>query len=168
MLVSWTSLMTALKSKLEGLEISAGVPAFESVTPYKEANLIKALQDLRVYRSRVCLIIPAGSDYQSQILGRVMVTQCLRSVILLISDRDFAQPNAAALGDANTRGVLALSEVVIDQLTGNSLGLDGVRIRPIGEDPVVITEKERPQAPGRADWQIELEISAGWIKSAAQ
>jgi hypothetical protein len=161
------AVLDALKLRLSALEIENGVLAFEKVETYPQPRLIQALQELRIFTNRVCLIIPDGDLYQNELRGRNLITRCLRRVILLLADRDFGRRRNASTGDENTFGVLRLGDAAIDSLTGESLDLANVRVRPALSQPLLIAGKDRDESIGREAWMIHLEILAGVVKTTS-
>ena len=155
-------LLSALKIRLAALELSPGVKAFEQVEYYSQPRLIQALQDLRLFKNRVCLIVPDDDVYEHSLEGRVLDTHCLRSVILLFADRDVGRRQDASTGDpSGTPGVIKLNQLVVDDLLGHSLGFDEGRVRPDVGGPILIEGKDREHSTGREAWHLDLTIEAG-------
>lgn len=159
------SILAALKHRMEFLELEDGRRAFEVVAYYSAPDLIRALQELRIHKNRVCLIIPDSDEYENEVSGRVLFTRCFRRVLILLADRDFGRRQDAATGDGTNPGVILLDNLVISDLLGQTLGFDGVRVEPVFAQPVLITGKERDETTGREAWQIELMIEAGVTKT---
>lgn len=164
---STLTILGALKERLAALEASAGQPAFERVEIHGSPLLSRATRELHLFKQRLCLLVPEGDSYRNESAGRVLVTRCTRRVLVVCADRDLASPQAAMTGDADTPGVLRLSELVVAELTGHSLGLPGCRVTPLRGRPLIPSEAERQDAPGREAWLLELAVESGVIKTSA-
>lgn len=164
--IATLSILDALKAHLTALEISAGVAAFQAVEYYSQPRLIQALQDLRVHKNRVCLIVPDDEVFENELSGRILITRRTKQVIILLADRQVGRRQDASTGnDSGTYGVETLGFCAMDELTGLSLGLAGCRIRPTSAGPVTIEGTDREKATGREAWRIELDIEAGIKKT---
>jgi hypothetical protein len=159
--VTANDILGGLKTRLESLTMGTpAVPTFEQVSVYQAAQLVRALQDLRGLRGRVCLIVPDGDAYTHTVLGRVMVSQCTRRVLLLLTDRHIGTLSADQVD------VLEIDQSVIASLTGDDLDLTGVRIEPVSSEPISLTDEERANLPWREGWILTLNIVSGNSKTA--
>lgn len=160
------TILEALKTRLESLESATDVALFEKVRYYHSPDLEGALIDLRLYASRVCLIVPGGDNYRNNQQGRHLQTIITREVRLVIADRDFGNEQHAQTGDANTLGVIAMNEIVVNSIHGDNLELVGTRIKCRDSIPYQFKEVGQENLPGRQVWQLNLDIEAGEDVSA--
>ena len=156
------TILAALQTQISALKLADGTtPAFAKVVYYDKPDLLRALQELRVFDNRLCLIVPDGDRYENTTDGRVINGIVHRSIILLLADRQPAVRQAASTGDAQTPGVIALNEIVVGALYGSDLGLASVRVLPEHATPVQISDANRRDLPGREAWSLDLTVTAG-------
>ncbi len=168
-MTSTLDILNALKTKLTALQITSGVAAFDRVEFFSQPNLIVALQELRIFKKRVCLIVPDGDQYEHEHAGRVLVSKTVKRVILLLADQGYGKRQSAETGDSDTYGVIALDKAVIDLLIGQNLGFGpSVLVRPTFSQPVLIEGETRDQLSGREAWHIDLDIDCGPRKTTNQ
>ncbi|MHB8520725.1 MAG: hypothetical protein ACYDH9_08195 [Limisphaerales bacterium] len=160
------NILSALNTAIAALKLADGTTAaFDKVAYYDKPDLTRALAELRIFANRICLIVPDGDRYESQVDGRFAIVQAHRTVILLLADRQPAVRQAASTGDTNTPGVVKLNQIVVDALCGVDLGIGAVRVLPQHGEPVMISDAARKDLPGREAWTIELSIAAGRAKT---
>jgi hypothetical protein len=51
------------------MELTPGVLLFERVEIYENADLVKAIGDLKISRDRICVIIPSADEYANELCG---------------------------------------------------------------------------------------------------
>ena len=82
-----------------------------------------------------------------------------------MTDRIFGGQNLPLVGDTVTGpGVIALKDLLIKTLTGNTLGLKGVALVPTSSDPMRLTDKERENHPGVDCWAVTFKTTAGVMR----
>lgn len=172
-LVPTLDVLGALQSVLEGLELPApfaGQKAFATVHAYAHENLKAALDDLLIFDDRACLIVPTGTKHTNERDGRVLTSRQETEFVLLITDRVYGgQFEAeAALGNSETPGMIALADLVVAKLAGQSLGLPLVCLQPIGGQPLRYSNKERSEMEGRECWAQEFSTPAGELRVTRQ
>ncbi|MCD6050545.1 MAG: hypothetical protein K0Q55_1948 [Verrucomicrobia bacterium] len=155
------TVLAKLKTRLVALEIEPGTPLFDKVEYYSSTDLLKALQELRVFKNRVCLIVPGDDDFFNEVSGRSLTTVVERHVFLLLADRDYGRRQAAATGDENTPGVIAMKDHVVADLTGKNLDSRMVLVKPVNGTPLLIQGPKREEAAGREAWNLELAVECG-------
>ncbi len=154
-------LLNAIQTAIAALESSPGVAVFEKVAFYSEPDLVKAIEELRLVKSSLCLIVPDADRYEMTKAGREMRTEVLREVVVLMADRHFGNPQAGATGDATHLGVVAKKDILEDKLTGLNLGFQPrlIRLHPVsGQSFQIALDK----GGGRKAWQMTFEVSGGW------
>ncbi len=157
------TVLAKLKTRLAALELTAGTPLFDKVEYYSSTDLLKALQELRVFKNRVCLIVPGDDDFMNEVSGRTLNTVVERHVFLLLADRDYGRRQAAATGDENTQGVIAMKDKVVSDLTGKNLDSRQVLVKPVNGTPLLIQGPKREEAAGREAWNLELVVECGQV-----
>ncbi|HEY1170234.1 MAG TPA: hypothetical protein VGH19_02585 [Verrucomicrobiae bacterium] len=155
------AVLAKLKTRLAALELEAGTPLFDKVEYYSSTDLLKALQELRLFKNRVCLIVPGDDDFVNDVSGRSLNTVLERHVFLLLADRDYGRRQSAATGDENTPGVIAMKDRVVSELTGKNLDSRQVLVKPVNGTPLLIQGPKREEAAGREAWNIELVVECG-------
>lgn len=155
------TILAKLKTRLAALELEAGTPLFDKVEYYSSTDLLKALQELRVFKNRVCFIVPGDDDFVNEVSGRSLNTVVERHVFLLLADRDYGRRQAAATGDENTPGVVAMKDRVVSELTGRNLDSRHVLVKPVNGTPLLIQGPKREEATGREAWNLELVVECG-------
>lgn len=165
--------LNGVKAAIVALELAAAYSAvadypkaFTEVQIYRNADLLKALEDMRVYDDRACFIVPGGDDFDNAIDGRVLTAKRSSDVILLIADRNYGRENLALVGDESAPGVIVLTDLVLEKLTGATLGLSGVCLTPMSGEPLHITKKEQEDALGRDGWALTFNTTAGAMRVA--
>ncbi len=157
------TILAKLKTRLAALELTAGTPLFDKVEYYSSTDLLRALAELRVFKNRVCFIVPGDDDFLNEVSGRSMSTVVERHVFLLLADRDYGRRQSAATGDDNTTGVVAMKDRVANELTGKNLDSRQVLVRPVNGTPLLIQGPKREEAAGREAWNLELVVECGQL-----
>ena len=162
-------IMAALKTFLAAIVLTPAegetpeVKLFDKVEFYTMPNLVKALEDLRIFKQRVCLIVPSGDEFDNEVEGRQLTSDADYEFVLLMADRDYGRRQDASTGDDKRPGVIRIKDIVIKELLGENLGFAPRRLnfRPIDGGPVLLSEKQREEASGREAWQITWQCDAG-------
>lgn len=173
--VSTLEILNALKTAITALQLPAtyaGAPgypaAFQKVEIYREVNPVQALEDMRVYSDRACFIIPGGDAHENVRDGRVIQSHRDTQVEFLIADRNYGRKNKALVGDEVRPGLIVLKDLLIEKLTGQSLGLRGIFLTPESNDPFHYrsAQKGQEEMPGRDCWILTFTTTAGSMKAA--
>ena len=171
--VKTLDVLNGVKAAIAALQLAAAYSsvadypkAFTEVQIYRNADLLKALEDMRVYDDRACFIVPGGDDFDNAMDGRVLSAKRSSDVILLIADRNYARENLALIGDETGPGVIVLTDLVLEMLTGITLGLPGVCLTPMSGEPLHLTSKQQEDAPGRDCWALTFNTTAGAVRVA--
>ncbi|HVY69676.1 MAG TPA: hypothetical protein VHH73_07080 [Verrucomicrobiae bacterium] len=162
-----SDLLAALKPRLAELTLPApfvSAPAFDKVEIFREADVPKAMQELRLFASRLCLLVPDGNEYEPGVEGRVLLTRCHRKLVILLADKQPARPQEASTGSATTPGALLLAELVEDTLTARPVIAEPAYCEILSAEPATITDEN--SQPGRVAWIIEARIFAGVTKAS--
>src|SRR5207302_6391328 len=117
--------------------------------------------ELLVHDDRVCLIIPGGDVHDSHIEGTNLIAKRQTEFHLLIADRAFGRANVPLVGDDKSPGVIALKDVVLDAMAGNTLGFKFLALAPTSGEPFHLTDRERQNDPGRDCWAQTFTTYAG-------
>jgi hypothetical protein len=157
------TILEKLKTRLAALELEPGTPLFDKVEYYSSTDLLRALAELRVFKNRVCFIVPGDDDFFNEVSGRSLNTVVERHVFLLLADRDYGRRQSAATGDENTPGVVAMKDRVVSELTGRNLDLRQVLVKPVNGTPLLIQGPKREEAAGREAWNLELVVECGQV-----
>ncbi len=160
-------LMAALKAALEAIELAPGVKLFDRVDYFSSPNLLNAFDELRIFKRRVCLIVPSADDYTNRVEGASLTTNTTREFILLLADRDYGVRQRAQIGDSDDPiekpGVLRMKDKLEAELLGSDLGNSPrlVALRPTEGQAFVLQGKDRDEAAGREGWQMTWIADAG-------
>lgn len=157
------TILAKLKTRLVALESEPGTPLFDKVEYYSSTDLLRALAELRVFKNRVCFIVPGDDDFLNEVSGRSLNTVVERHVFLLLADRDYGRRQSAATGDDSTTGVVAMKDRVANELTGKNLDTRQVLVRPVNGTPLLIQGPKREEAAGREAWNLELVVECGQL-----
>lgn len=164
-LVPASILLAALKEKLGAIKIDDtpgnDEPLFDTVAVYANKKLGAALNDLFIFKQRVCLVVPTGVRHVHTLDGIYVTSLRWLEVALLISDRAYFQAAQSAVEGADKNiGTLAMGERVEAALAGVDLTTWGPAVFDDGA-PQEITRDEAKSAPGRECWIQSLLIPAG-------
>ena len=164
------TLLQKVQAALEGLQLGAPFtpgPAFAKVHAYAHENLAQAMQDLLIFDDRACLIVPTGTSHTNQREGRVFTARQETEFVLLICDRVYGgQFEAEALlGNADTPGMVALADLVVAALSGQSFDLAPVCLQPTGGQPIPLSPTQRAALrEGRECWAQTFTTPTGEIR----
>jgi hypothetical protein len=161
--IGTVTLMAALKTLIAALESAPGVKMFERVDYFATPNLVEALQQLKIAKSRICLIVPSANNYDTKIAGREVQTETIREFILLLADRDFGKRQNALTGGTNSPGVVAMNDLLEDRLLGQNLNQAPIpiKLRPSTSEVFQLLGNDEDQTTGRIAWQMTWQCSAG-------
>lgn len=173
-LLSTLDLMARLKTVLSAIDHPTinGQKLFEVVEYSEDKNLAEALQDLIILKQRVCLIVPAGDDWQRRKEGRTMHADRTTSLDLLFADRAYTKGGQdAAFGGANNVGVVKMHELVLATLAENpqleagnpAYPLRWCALVPVSGAFLSIAADEAKALPGRQAYAVNYETPSGEI-----
>jgi hypothetical protein len=144
-------------------EGSAAVPAFGTVGIFDVVDLEEALRAFIAAKDRVAVIVFDGANFDNDINGTDAISLQTRSVRILVSDRVMGADRRKALfGDADHPGAMALADLVVEQLSGVLIANpQGVYLRPVGVESLVVSDKQASQNPGRRGYVVHFEARGG-------
>src|ERR1051326_8111837 len=148
----------------------ADAKLFDRVAFYSNRNLARALEDLRITQSRVCLIVPIGDHYAGGKSGDIGQSERFTEFMLVMSERDFSIN--AGLGVTNqSPGILNIKDLAVNLLTRKSFSVEGLIVR-VSPDAGAIVQMEwkedrQPAADtsGRECWNQIFRANAGIIRT---
>lgn len=160
-MISTLDLLAALKARLSALTLESGDRLFERVEFFAEADLLGALQELRLFKKRICLVVPAGDAFQTEPTSTHLQVGIVREVVVLLGDRDVARPQEASTGGPGNPGVVAMKDQVFEALINHRLGFERrfLRLSCTESQPLTITDAT--DQPGRRAWQMTWTAHAG-------
>lgn len=175
------TVLNVLKARLEALqwtppgEGAEPEPAFERVELFDMSDLEAALRELLVFKGRCCFIILDSERFDNSTEGQKLLSRQVRTVVLMIADRNYAKRQKAMVGDSSTPGVLVLKDLVLNGEANapekSVLGLMksgaenlGVVAVPVSGSFVGLRDEGRDNLPGRLAWSIDLELRGGWFE----
>lgn len=169
-MITTRAILDALKTRLAGLLLDGGPDKlFEHVEFYDTTDLGNAYRDLaKLHKSRVCLIVPFGDMFSNRQKGMRLTTIPTRRFALLIGDKDARTGQTAAFGDGTDTGpgTIGMKDLVVEDLTGQTLDLNGVLLQPSDGDVVDIEVQEQGEVPrNRKAWIQFFNTPAGHIKT---
>src|SRR5688572_21331605 len=103
-------LLDKVKTLLAALETAPGVKLFDKVEFFAHADIVAALEDLRIFKQKVCLIVPSGDSYENAEAGTDLRSEVQREFVLLFADRDYGKRQDASTGDATRKGVIYMKD----------------------------------------------------------
>jgi hypothetical protein len=161
--ISTLELLGRVKARLVAMEASAGVPLFDKVEFYAQPNIVKALEELRLFKQKICLIVPSGDDYESEFAGVDVRSEVTREFVLLFSDRDYGKRQDASTGDEKRVGVIAMKDAIEENLLGQNLDYNPrmIRLRPMTGEAVLLSDKDKDRLTGREAWSMTWQASGG-------
>lgn len=165
---STSSIIVALKSRLEALPLDPQAPSgeklFQLVAYYKASDMARAFADLYIAKDRVCLIVPVGFRHSND-RDRLMLKSVRElTVDLLIGDRAFDKGAMGAF--TGTAGVLEMAERIIDDFFATPLALVDCQPEPEEGAPLLLSSDDKPNDPGRVCWIQTLRLRAGLSRAA--
>jgi hypothetical protein len=144
--------------KLPG-EFGENVSAFQAVRQYDlQGELVKALEELLVFKDRVAFILLDSVGYENELEGGILLSHRQLSLTVLCADRNWGSRQKALKGDATTPGVQLLQELIIEELCGEIS--EGAVIEPGQGQLFSLSGKDRDNAAGRLAWSQEFNIHA--------
>ena len=166
------SILTALRTAILALQLPssfADVPdypkAFTTVEIWGVVDLVRAIEDMKIFDDRFCLIIASNENYDDETKGRVVTTQRDIEVELLFADRNYGSENLALVGEAGVSpGVLVLKDLLVEKLTGANLGLPNVALIPASGGPFTLSGKVQDALAFRETWNQTFKTSAGLVR----
>lgn len=163
-------IFTAVKDAIAAIPLDAeGDPAgeslFEAVELYPNRDLGRALQQLLVTKKRACLVVPTAirrlvADRSG---GLSVLGSKYAEVAILYSDQAyFKYSQVVAFGGDKNLGLFAFDEKIEAALTGLELSPFGGIV--LGDsDPLILSDAQQKEAPGREAWLIEAFVPIGLI-----
>lgn len=163
---SANTLMDALKARLESLPLDVNTPAGEKLLQRVEyfgtSDIQRAFEQLYFTQQRLALIVPVRIGHTNDRDRLRLVSVRSLTVDVLFGDRSFDKGSTAALvGGAKNVGVIEMNERTIDSLFETPLALDDVICEPGEGAPLLITNEQKPNDPGRVCWVQTLTLRAG-------
>ena len=164
------TVLSALKTRLASLPLDPlhpeGDKLFENVAYYGANDLPQALTDLLVIQQRVCVIVPSRWMHKNERDRLLMISTRTIEADLFIADRAMTVRDQAALvGGAQNLGILAMADRVVVSLTGTPFTTPDFVVEPQDGSPVVITQADKKNLPGREAWVQAVSILAGRVRS---
>jgi hypothetical protein len=146
--------------------------AFDRAEVFDSEQMVEAFRYLLVTEQKVIVLVPMDERFETVIQQRkLMVTREL-PVMALISDRVLGNRKDALLGNAETPGALALTELVLPAVTGLLLPnqaapvpLGGVLVEPNSSSVISVKDTES-EAPGRVCVGLLLHCRGGYLEAA--
>jgi hypothetical protein len=138
--------------------------AFERVEAYVSTQLEEALRDLIVSESRIAIVVPSGSRWETMQRNDLLRPVCRRttSVVVLVSDRIIGDEEAAYTGSDDNPGCADLAELAIEAVSGQLMGSSpAVYAVPVSDELLKATTDEETQ-PGRLCVSIEFDCFTDW------
>ncbi len=182
MFLSTLALLTPIKDALAAARYSQAAPTaeallsskpadpklFEQVQFHANKNFAQALQDMRVIRDRLALIVPLGDDYDTSFPGSVMKSARTTEFMIMIADKDMSDSGQLS-PSRNTPGILAMKDLTVHLLTKDpfAIGPRAVVIEPVAGAIVALEWKDEKNAPtvGRECWNQGFRAQAGFINT---
>ena len=156
------TILEALKTTLAALKDAEENTVFEYVAIYDAPDIEEALRDLsRQYEKRVCLILPGQESYQEE----STLSRRIATFTLIMGDRDRKPGPVALVGDlsAGQQGIIRMKDTVVTALTGHTLALAGLQLRPGTGGPHLQYDGDQDDRPRRG-WIQRFETPAGSIR----
>lgn len=138
--------------------------AFQDVRIYAHKNLGQALSDLLVVHDRVALIIPVEFVHNNKVEGRNLTSRRSLEIVVLVADRVIGgTANEAAVGGQDNPGMILLTELLINALSGQDLGLPAAVVEPGRGQPMMIGDP-KDETFAREAWAQTFTIPAGEMR----
>ncbi len=173
--MSTLEIFSALKDALAAIPLDAegdpqGERLFEAVELYPNKQLGRALQSLLVTKKRVCLVVPMAVRRVVRDQGGALSVTGRRyaELALLYSDQAyFKYEQVVAFGTEKNLGLFAFDEKIEAALTGREISPFGGVV--LGDsDPLLLSDSEQKDAPGRQAWLIQAIVPTGLIAAAVE
>jgi hypothetical protein len=163
--LSHAAIMTAIQTWMKAQVLVPSTPStpavnlFDDVQFYSQPNLLLAMQELKTFKNRICLIVPTFDEYQYQMSGASVEVHVEREFIFLFCDKDVGFRQKASTGDPNDPahpGVLALAEYLENNLICQNFNFLPVllRLRPVNGEAFIMQDKTRADLAGRLGWKM--------------
>ena len=166
-------IFTALRDRLADIPLDAetdpaGEKLFESVQLAANKQLGKQLSELLVLKSRACLVVPmnirrivADQSGSLSVMGRKFA-----EVALIYSDKAyFKATQVVTFGGDKNLGLFGFDEKIEAALTGHEISPFGGVV--LGDsDPLLLSDSEQKDAPGRQAWLVQAIVPIGLIAEA--
>lgn len=153
--------LEALKVRLQALRWKTE-PAFHAVELFDLADLVAALKSLLIAKSRACVIVHDGDDFEHEVKGNDLHVYQTRSVLLLLTDKIIGDRKAAAMGGIQNPGIYTLADLVVPAVTGPLFeNPKGLYMVPLRGDSLEINDKE---VVGRTAYMIPIELHGGELR----
>lgn len=156
--------LDAIVAKVAAL-LWKGEKAFQNVELFDVTDIMLALQTIIAARDRIAVIVFDTADFESQPNGTDLVCKQTRRIDVIVSDRVInADRRKAVFGEGDHPGVLALQDLVIEQVSGLLLeNPKGVYLAPVGAEPVIVTDAAQKNHPGRRAAVVNFEARGGLL-----
>jgi hypothetical protein len=174
------TVLNALKAKLEALQwtpqAGPAEAAFKRVDLFDISEIETALEELFVFKDRVCFVILDSEHFDNEATTSTkVISKMTRSVALLIADRNYGKRQKALIGTDASPGVIALKDIVLngdDRPDSSVIGLlrDGVTdlrvyCRPVNGVFIRLQDKKRENLAGRIVYEQDIEIRGGFFEA---
>jgi hypothetical protein len=166
------SLLTALRTAITAIALPSSfsaVPdypkAFTTVEIWGVVDLVKAIEEMRIFDDRFCLIVASNDHFDSAMKGSVLTSEQRTEIELLFADRNYGRENLALVGEQDVSpGVLVLKDLLLSNLAGANLGFNNVALAPTSGGPFTMSGKQQDALAFRECWNLSFTTSAGLIR----
>jgi hypothetical protein len=159
-----TAFLTGLAAVKLPVAFGADVAAFQKVKAYDLEDLLKALEDLLIFKDRAALVLFEQCEHENRVDGRVMKVKRDVRVSVLIADRDWGNRQKALMGEdpaeGATPGALLLGNLCVEAMIGENAGMI---IEAETGEIFALSGKKRENAAGRIAWRQEFKVTAGML-----
>ncbi len=168
------SILTALRDRLRQIPLDAesdpaGAPLFEAVELAANKQLGRQLAELLVAKKRACLVVPLRltREVDDRDSGVAVLGTKVAEVALVYSDvAYFKSTNAVTFGSDKNISLFEMDELIESAVTGCELSPFGSIV--LGDsEPLLLSESEQRDAPGRSAWVVEAFVPVGLIDRPA-
>ena len=170
---STLQIFAAIKDRLAAIALDAesdpaGEKLFEAVELAANKQLGKQLAELLVLKNRACLIVPLAIRrvVADQSGGLSVMGRKFAEVALIYSDKAyFKATQVVTFGGDKNLGLFGFDEKIDAALTGHEISPFGGIV--LGDsDPLLLTDSEQKDAPGRQAWLVQAIVPIGLIATA--
>lgn len=152
----------------DGLDIFDDDP-LKQVKRYDVQRPLEALEELLMFKNRLCVMVSNGWRYSDTVKGSIMYQERRTTIELNIMDRKYGAGSArqdALAGGATTPGALRMSDSIIAAIEGKINQPGDQTIVPIMKDgdPLAIGGDDRDNNAGRSVFSQLIEIYGGFSK----
>ncbi|MBL9187925.1 MAG: hypothetical protein JNK23_10630 [Opitutaceae bacterium] len=168
-------IFSAVKDALGAIPLdAAGDPAgeklFEAVELFPNKQLGRALSSLLITKKRACLVVPMGVRRIVRDQGGALSVTGRRfaEVALIYTDQAYFKfEQVVAFGSDRNLGLFAFDEKIEEALTGKEISPFGGIV--LGDsDPLLLSDSEQKDAPGRQAWLIQAIVPTGLIAASVE